>query len=55
MGRVRSDSPAWETGTVHGASKGSYEIVTGDGDGAFVAAVPLCANSRAFVLYRAMR
>ena len=52
---ARSESPARGTGAVCGASKGSRESVAGAGGGALVAAAPLCASSRAFVLYRAMR
>ena len=40
---------------IYGASKGSCESVAGGSDGALVAAAPLCARSRAFVLYRAKR
>jgi len=36
-------------------SQESCDIVAGGSDGAFVAAAPLCAHSRAFVLYRAVR
>ena len=52
---ARSESPARGTGTVCGVSTGSCESVGGAGCGAFVAAAPLCANSREFVLYRALR
>ena len=52
---ARSESPARGAGTVCGAFKGSCESVAGSGGGAFVAAAPLCARSRAFVLYRALR
>jgi len=52
---ARSERPARGTGAVCGASQGSCESAAGAGGGAFVAAAPLCASSRAFVLYRAMR
>jgi len=53
---ARSEScPRGTGGAVYGVCKGSCESVAGGGDGAFVAPAPLCANSRAFVLYRAMR
>ena len=48
-------TPNRGAGAVYGAYQRPYESVAGGGDGAFVAAGPLCANSRAFVLYRAMR
>jgi len=52
---ARSESPAWGAGAVYGAYTRSYEGVAGGGDGAFVAAAPRSANSRTFVLYRALR
>jgi hypothetical protein len=55
LGGARSESPVRGTGAVYSAFKGSFESVAGGGDGAFVAAPPRCAVSRAFVLYRAMR
>jgi len=45
---ARSKNPARDTGAVYGASKGSRESFAGGGEGAFVAAPPLCAKSRAF-------
>jgi hypothetical protein len=55
LGGACSEKPALGTGSVYGASQASCESVAGGGDGAFVAAPPRCANSRAFVLYHAMR
>jgi len=52
---ARSESRARGTGAVYGASKAPCESVIGGGDGTLVAAAPLCARSRAFVLYRARR
>jgi len=51
---ARSESCSRGTGAVYDAFKGSCQSVAGGG-GAFVAPAPLCAISRAFVLYRAMR
>jgi hypothetical protein len=55
LGGARSERPARGTDAVYGVSKESCESVAGGSDGAVVAAAPLCANSHAFVLYRAMR
>jgi hypothetical protein len=52
---ARSLSRARGAGAVYVASNAPYESVIGGGDGAFVAAAPLFARSRAFVLYRAKR
>jgi len=52
---ARAKSRACGAGAVYGASEGSSESVVGGSDGALVAAAPLCARSRAFVLYRAKR
>jgi len=52
---ARAESRACGAGAVYGASKGSSESVGGGSDGVLVAAAPLCARSRAFVLYRAKR
>ena len=49
------ESRACGAGGVYGTSKGSCESVAGGSDGALVAAAPLCARSRAFVLYQAKR
>jgi hypothetical protein len=46
---ARSESCARGTGAVYGVSKGSCESVASGSDGAFVAAAPLCARSRASV------
>ena len=51
----RSESRARGTGAIYSVSNAPCESVAGGGDGAFVAAAPLCARSRAFVLYRAKR
>ncbi len=55
LGGARSESPARGTGAIYGASKGLCQSVAGGGDGALVVTAALCANSRAFVLYPAMR
>jgi len=52
---ARSESRARGAGAVYVASNAPFEYVIGGGDGALVAAAPLCAISRAFVLYRAKR
>jgi len=52
---ARAGKRACGAGVVYGACKGSCESVAGGSDGALVAAAPLCARSRAFVLYRAKR
>ena len=52
---ARAESRARGTGAVYVASTTPHESVAGGSDGAVVAAAPLCARSRAFVLYRAKR
>jgi len=52
---ARSEGRARGAGAVYVASNALFESVIGGGDGALVAAAPLCARSRAFVLYRAKR
>jgi hypothetical protein len=51
-GGARSESRARGTGAVYCASEGSCETVVNCGDGAFVAAAPLCAHLRTFRLNR---
>jgi len=53
-GRVRKVPPG-EPARYMAPTRGSFASVASGGGGAFVAASPRSANSRAFVLYRAMR